>query len=290
MKTAQQRRVERIRREAATHPVPSVSALIPVKQEDKREQDGNAKVPAVRIVLQLALEEHERKWVRSIWRNNHYMHQEINGLARPVTYKIAREEGEITEDGFVADTRDSVGIVSFSHTQSSFCRGWYGSYEDVRAGRARISQWEMLTLARFWLDPRLQKKNHPWYIEQIASQIVGKALLTIVYDYLIQYPPAFLTLPWEIKEIISYCHSDRFLCTLYLASNFTLVRENTTGKRKGLRTYSHTARALFPEERKRILQASMQNKEAQKKREEARGGVTHEVLLIHKGKPVQMAS
>lgn len=291
MKTTVQRKVERIRRDAATHPVPSVCSLIPVKQKEQEDQKNSEQEEvAIRIVLQLALEDNERRWARSVWLNDHYMGQGINGRGSPETHMVIREEGKITDDGFVADRRDRVGIITFSRMQSSYCRGWYGSYEQVAAGLAKQSQWEMLSLARFWLDPRLQDESHPWYIEYVASQILSKSLLTIVYDYLVLHPPAFPLLPWEIKEIISYCNSDLFTGALYTACGFTLARENTSGKRKGLRTYSHTARMLFPEERIRILLASRQNKGARERREEARGGITHEVLLIHKKKPIQLAS
>jgi hypothetical protein len=233
---------------------------------------------AVRLVLQLALEDDERKWVRKICREEHYLHREIHGRARPVAYMVIREVGYRRPDGmFIIERRNRVGILVFSRMESSRCNGWYGSLADVVAGKVKQTQWEMLCLSRCWLDPRIQRGGD-WFIKHAASQVVAHAIRHIHYDYLLSYPPAFLDQPWQIRELISYCQSE-FQGTLYKACNFTLVREN----REGLKTYSYPLPGLTPRQKQTIHTASLSQQSTRRKRGlTLAAAITHEVLFIIK--------
>ncbi len=222
-------------------------------------QDGQ---PAVRLVLQLALTAEEREWVRRICREKHYKRQEVHGRARPVSYLVVREEGWLLADGtFRVEQRERVGILVFARMQSSRCKGWYGNSKDVACKWAKQTQWEMLVLSRCWLDPRIQKQGE-WYIPKAASLIIKKSLESIGYHYLLLRPPAYLDRPFEIKEVISYCDRERFLCMMYWFARFRLVRENEAG----LRTYARALPPLTDGQRRHILEASRLDKAARQKR------------------------
>ena len=220
---------------------------------------------AVRLVLQLAFTAEEREWVRYICREKHYKRQEVHGRARPVSYLVVREEGWLLADGtFRIEQRERIGILIFARMRSSRCKGWYGNSKDVARKWAKQTQWEMLVLSRCWLDPRIQKHGE-WHIPRAASLVIRKSLESIGYHYLLLKPPAFIDRPFEIKEVISYCTSDRFNCMLYLFSRFKLVRENDDG----LRTYAHALPPLTDGQRRSILEASRLDKPARKKRRDS---------------------
>jgi hypothetical protein len=217
---------------------------------------------AIRLVLQLALTAEERGWVRHICREKQYLRQEVHSRARPVSYVVVREAGLLLDNGtFCVEQRERVGMLVFARMQSSRCKGWYGTSSDVAQKWAKQTQWEMLALSRCWLDPRIQKKG-AWHIPKAASMIMRCSLRTIGYDYLLVRPPAFIDRPFEIKEVISYCQRDRFLCMVYWFARFKLVRENE----KGLRTYAHALPPLTETQRRHIMETSRLNQAAQQKR------------------------
>jgi hypothetical protein len=246
--------------------------LKPIQQEEER-------VEAVRLVIQIAETTEERNWVRAVCREEHYLHREVNDLSRWVAYMVIYETGYLRNDRFIIVTRTRVGMLIFGSMESSRCKGWYGSLADIANGWARLSQWELLTISRFWLDPRLQK-NGEWFIECAASQVISCAIRHAHFEYLLHYPPAFLSQPWQIKELISYCQSE-FDGIVYKACNFQQVRVNDAG----LKTYMRPMPPLSPQQRHTIAEASRVNKAARKKRAAAQASaIVHEVLLIIKRK------
>jgi hypothetical protein len=203
------------------------------------------------LTLKLAVTSEEFEWAQQQVECFHYLHRRVHPLARPIAYIVCY--GKLR-----------VGCLFFGRMQSSRCQGWYGTWEDVQNGWCSLTQWELLTLMRVWLDPRLQR-GHEWYIPNAASQLVAKAIKRVGYEYLLIHPPSYVDRPWELKQCISYCQSDRFLCTLYLASSFTLVREN----KHGLRTYMRPLPQLQPHQRRKILEVSRLNAQARKRRQTA---------------------
>ena len=250
----------------------TVSLFHPLELVNNSQGDQHA----IRLGLQCALTVEERGWVRRMCREEHYLKQEVHGRARPVAYLVLREEGVVLANGtFVAHQRNRVGLLVFSRMQSSRCNGWYGSSQDVACGKAKHTQWEILVLSRCWLDPRIQR-NGCWHIPKVASLVIKRSLQTIGYEYLLLRPPAFPERPFEIKEVISYCQSDRYLCMVYWFARFKLVRENATG----LRTYMHTLPPLNFRQRQIILELSRLSKAARQKRLASFSPTLQEVLLL----------
>lgn len=224
--------------------------------------------PSRSLRLQLATTPHEREWAQRQVELHHYLGQRVHQRARPLAYLIVMtDENEVEH---------RVGCLIFGRMQSSRCAGWYGSLADVQSGWARLTQWELLTLMRVWIDPRLQRGGL-WYIPNAATRMVSQALKQVSYDYLLLWPPAYLDQPWKLREVISYCHSDRFFCTLYLASNFKLVREN----KAGLQTYMRQLPQLQPHQIRHIEEASRFNARARQRRATLATFV-QETLLRHR--------
>lgn len=183
-------------------------------------------------------------WAREQVITHHYLHKPVDVRCSVLTY-VVLHAGE------------RVGCLIFGRPESTRCyQGMftYGSTEDVHAGRARYSRWEILNLARVWLAPTIQRDGM-CYVPNAATQVIGQALQRVVVDYLMRFPPVTLDEPWRIREVISYCDMRVHNGTLYRAAGFRLVRTNTDG----IQTYARPARGLQGHERKQVEQRAEQS-------------------------------
>lgn len=227
--------------------------------------DETSSTPQHHMTLQLAGQA-DLDWAQQLCVDQHYLHRKVHDLARPLAYLILVDH-------------QRAGCLLFGRPQCPRVKQWYGSLADVQRGNAKLTQWEMLNLYRVYILPDYQRTAQqtgqhyrpdvlPGFVDRrgewrstLASTAVEMALDLVVADYLVRYPPAFLHLPWQLRQCISYCQSQYYSCTLYLASAFTQVREN-----RGLRTYARSLRDLTPQEIHRITMASMVNEQSRQKR------------------------
>lgn len=224
------------------------------------------------LYLKRADTKEEFSWCQRTVTQFHYLHRPVDQRSSPLAY-------------IVLLFGKRVGVLIFGRMESTRCfdPAWsYGSVEDVRAGRCQFTRWEILVLMRVWLDPAIQRGGdyfHPqtypgpsilpgfWDRKSVwqssaASYVVNQAVEQIGFDYLQARPPCFTDEPWQIRQVVSYCHRTIFLCTLYLVSGFKLVRKN----RKGLSTYAQPLPELTEWQREKIIEASKQNARARQYR------------------------
>lgn len=214
------------------------------------------------LILKLA-DAQGLKVAQALFKEKHYMHQEVHDLARPMVYQVLREyDGELV--GAILYSRPQAARTYGSKRDITTELGRWGNLNDVRKGRAPRTQWEILNLARFYLAPTLQRRDSRDYVPNAASILLAESLWSVCVDYLVVWPPAYFSEPWELKECVSYCARDRFFCTLYLASAFRLVRTN----KDGLQTYVRPLRGLMPHEKQEIRQASLASEWARAHRAE----------------------
>lgn len=121
--------------------------------------------------------------------------------------------------------------------------GWYGSVEDVESGRAGCTRWQVLNLARVWLDPVVQPGGAlhvpgavPGFIDRrgvfrstLASAAILQLLSRVGADYLERRPPCFLEEPYELQWLLSYCDTRLHRGTVYRAAGADLYRTNKAG-------------------------------------------------------------
>ena len=174
----------------------------------------------------------------------------------------------------------------FGRPEATRCGDWYGSVSDARTGKCRLTRWEVLNLARVWLDPCLQREGK-WYHPQgligpsvlpgfydrklywhssAASYVIDVALEQIVFQYLVCRPLVWMEESYQIREVLSYCDSRRHKGTLYRTSGFTLVRRNA----RGIETYVRPVRSLSYAEQAVIALRSQQDPRCRKLREARR--------------------
>jgi len=174
-------------------------------------------------------------WAQEQVTQHHYLHRPVDVRCSPVAYLVIDEDGQ------------RQGCLIFGRPQASRVGGWYGSVADQQSGRCRLTRWQIVNLARIWLEPSVQRGGAR-FIENAATQVVALALRRIGYDLLMLRPPVFLDEPYEIRECLSYLDTRRHRGTLYRAANFRLVRENA----RGIQTYAIPLRHLTHAERRDI--------------------------------------
>jgi hypothetical protein len=186
--------------------------------------------------LQLATDS-GRDWAQEQVTNLHYLHKPVDTRCSVLAYLVMLEDRR-------------VGCLIFGRPESTRCYQdglTYGSLKDVQAGRAQFSRWEILNLARVWLDPSIQKSGAD-YVPNAATQAIGMALKSVVSDYLTRFVPIKLDEPWRIRQVISYCDTRVHSGSIYRAAGFWLARTNEDG----IQTWVRPVRGLQGHERKCI--------------------------------------
>lgn len=203
---------------------------------------------------------------------HHYLHKPVDVRCSPVAYLVliggacklavvnnGLHERLVSTGEIVGAER--VGCLIFGRPESTKVNGWYGSVGDVASGKCRLTRWQVLNLARVWLNPCIQHEGED-YIANAATLVIAQALKSIVSDYLMEKPPVWMNEPYEIREVLSYCDTRIHHGALYKASNFRLMRTND----KGIETYMRPTRRLTHAEKADIATASAKDKRGQKLR------------------------
>lgn len=199
--------------------------------------------------LSLVLADHDGlRWAQEQVTAHHYLHHSVDVRCRPLAYLVQWNE-------------QPLGCLIFGRPEATRVTGWYGSVEEVTAGRCPLTRWQVLNLARVWLHPDLQAGGR-CHIPNVASWAIGQALRCVGYEYLLHYPPCFLNEPYEIRECLSYCNAHLHKGTLYRASNFRLVRTNE----RGIETYARSFRRLTHAEYAEIARRSLADPRARRLR------------------------
>lgn len=172
-------------------------------------------------------------WSQRAVAEHHYLRKAVDPRSRPFAYVLRFQD-------------EPAGCLVFGRTQSTCCyQGGltYGGAGDVRDGRAAFDRWEVLNLARVWIDPRAQAGGEwclptvaPGFVDRrgvwrpsLASSLVRAALARVGFDYLTANPPCFIDEPYEIRAVLSYCDTWLHRGTIYRAAGFALARSNASG-------------------------------------------------------------
>lgn len=169
---------------------------------------------------------------------HHYLHSPVDARCSPAAHIVLLDD-------------QRVGCLIFGRPESTKCNGWYGSIEDVHNDKCYLTRWQVLNLARVWLDPVIQLGG-AHYIPNAATMVIAQSLRKIVVDYLIQRPPVWMQEPYTIYEVLSYCDTSKHKGTIYKAANFQLRRENA----RGIQTYAIPVRRLTHAEHAAIAEQS----------------------------------
>lgn len=136
-----------------------------------------------------------------------------------------------------------VGYLLVGRPEATRCYPWYGSLQDVVAGKAACSYWEVLNLARVWLSPLVQRGGAwctpdrvPGFVDRqgvwhstLASTALRLLVAQVGFDYLARRPPCFLEEPYQIRWLLSYQDPARHRGVIYQAAGWERYRSNRRG-------------------------------------------------------------
>jgi hypothetical protein len=159
------------------------------------------------------------------------------------------------------------GALVFGRPEATRCGNWYGSVEDVAAGRCEVTRWQVLNLARVWLHPAFQAggryveaRQVPGYVDRrgafrstLASDVLNQAAAMIGCEYLLCRPPCFLEEPYDVRWLLSYCDTNLHRGTIYAAAGFELYRTND----RGIQTWRLALPGLTTEEDEQVRTVAM---------------------------------
>jgi hypothetical protein len=188
------------------------------------------------------------RWAQCAVTEHHYLHHPVDMRCRPLSYLIQSQGVPL-------------GCLIFGRPEATRVNGWYGDVWDVQGGKCPLSRWQVLNLARVWIDPRLQHDGVD-YVPNVASWAIAQALRRVGYEFLIKRPPVWLEEPYEIREVLSYCQSSTHRGTLYRAANFTLKRTNE----RGIETWVRPLRRLTHAEHYEIALRSREDQRGRRLR------------------------
>ena len=194
-------------------------------------------------------------WAQRQVTEHHYLHAPVDSRCSPYAYIV-----------WLGDRR--VGCIIYGRPQATSCyqgKLTYGSTQDVLEHRSRFDRWEILNMARVWLDPVIQKggENH---IPRAASFAIRETLKRVGYDYLQAHPPVDCTFPYQIRCVLSYCDTRIHTGWIYMVSRFKLARTNEDG----IQTWMKLVPGLNPEEDMHIRRLSEQSPRSKRIRSQRR--------------------
>lgn len=170
------------------------------------------------------------QWAQRTVTLSHYLASPVDSRCSPFVYLVVGGD-------------QVLGCLIFGRPEATRCYDGaltYGSVTDVDLGRAKLTRWEVLNLARVWLHPDLQPGGPlysadilPGYIDRrgvfrstLASSLIAQALERVNFEYLAAHPPCFPDEPYAIQAVLSYCDRRRHKGTIYRAAGFELARTN----------------------------------------------------------------
>ncbi len=141
------------------------------------------------------------KWAQKLVTDRHYLHRPIHPRSLPFAYSISLD-GEV------------VGTIIMATLHFTKKKGLFG-YEGLP------TKWQVLQIARIWIDPQHQGRQSNGHSNNIASCAIAKMLKRVNKDWLEHHPPKYLDQPYKIELIISYADTSvGHQGIIYQAANF----------------------------------------------------------------------
>lgn len=183
-----------------------------------------------------------------------------------------------------------VGFLIFDRPEAPRCGNWYGKLDDMRNGSCEVTNWQILNLARVWINPDFQHGGLsyrpdilPGFVDRkgqfrstLASDILRAAMQIIGFEYIKVRRPCYLEEPYQIDWLLSYCDITLHKGTIYAASGFELYSTNAEGKQ----TWRHRLPPLTDEQHAVIHRLSLQDSRSQRYRNQRAEKATQLELLL----------
>jgi hypothetical protein len=170
------------------------------------------------------------------------------------------------------------GWLVFGWPQSTRCKDWYGSLYQVEHSECQVTKYQVLNLARVWINPRYQAGGEfckagivPGFTDRLghfrstlASSAINTWIETKAQDYILRRPPVFLDQPYELRWLMSYCDTKLHRGVIYKQAGFELYSTNSDG----IQTWRKPLPRLTPGMDSEIREASKMSKRSNRIRAE----------------------
>ncbi len=175
-------------------------------------------------------------------------------LRKPVDARCSVDGYAVEIEGAAAP----IGYLLLGRPQATKVRGWYGTVQDLAAGRVACTYWQILNLARVWFDPQVQQGGRlhgpdflPGFTDRrgrwrstLASEALRLAAERVRVDYLVRRPPCFLEEPYQLAWLLSYCDRRLHRGVIYRAAGFELYRPHEPERGRWVETWRKPLPAL----------------------------------------------
>lgn len=202
-------------------------------------------------------------WAQELVTAHHYLHKPVDPRCIVEGYGVRLDSARI-------------GALIFGRPQATRCYPWYGSVQDVETGRAEVTRWQVLNLARVYFSPIVQPGGTlhspdflPGFTDRqgafrstLASTVLKLVADRVVVEYLERRPPCFLEEPYQLRWLLSYCDTRVHRGTIYQAAGWELFRTN----RGGIQTWRYPVRSLTRDEDARVRAAAAVHPRSQRHR------------------------
>ena len=123
------------------------------------------------LVLKLANAQ-ELELAQAMVQEKHYMQRRVHKLARPVAHLVLREYDREPLGALLYARPQCARVYGSAHDERTDLGRW-GNINDVRGGRVQLTQWQVINLSRFYLDPCLQRRESRDYVPNAAFESAG---------------------------------------------------------------------------------------------------------------------
>ncbi|AFZ38286.1 hypothetical protein Sta7437_4854 (plasmid) [Stanieria cyanosphaera PCC 7437] len=181
------------------------------------------------------------KWAQQLVTKHHYLHRPIHPRSLPFAYSISLDD-------------EIVGTIIMATPHFTKKKGLFG-YDGLP------TKWQVLQIARLWIDPKYQHPQSNGHASNIASCAIAKVLKRVNDDWLEHHPPKYLDQPFNIELVISYADTSvGHQGTIYRAANFQRWGETTNNRpRHGLSKGSKEPKILYIYRFKQKSKSSIKN-------------------------------
>lgn len=217
----------------------------------------------------------------------------LHYLRRPVDARCSVE-------GYAVHLADQiVGYLLFGRPEATKVRGWYGPLWQWKNGSVPHTYWQVLNLARVWLDPTVQPggelhpqtpgfrdRNGTWR-STLASTAIRLAAERIRVEYLQQRPPCLVEEPYQLAWLLSYCDRRHHRGAIYRGAGFELYRPHEPAKGRWIETWRLPLSPLSEAEDDLIRTAAAESERSKAHRDQRRAAGMIQLTLPKLSTPVR---
>lgn len=167
-------------------------------------------------------------WANALVEQCHYLHRRVHPRAHPFAYRVLLD-----------DVPCGTIVMATPH---------FTRKRDLFGYPGLPTKWQVLVVARVWLDPEVQRRQANGHASNVASCALAHVLRRVDGDWLAHHPPRFPDQPYHVKLVLAYADTGQgHQGVIYRAANFTRwgVTHNTRRRHTTRGTATESLKLLY---------------------------------------------